>query len=219
MYFDFLDPEASIRVTPVPPSRSPSTLSSFIEESTPHASPSMVKQDFPWDPSYNAEILPHSSPPPTLEIEALPSDEDNDNELNVCNGQLIEWTPGPVWDTYAYGSHASGDDSVGWTPTGFEGSTHIRLQSMGCSKFLKNARENLRGSCASCYSILNSAELQRFKDRSTQDIFPNTPGKFLTARQFKQLRADSRKNTNKLHNKVVQSIFMSIAFIKFFYFR
>jgi len=161
MYFAFLDPEASLSVTPVPPSRSPSTLSSFIEEPTPHPSPTMFQQGFPWGPSYNAEVLPDSSPPtPTLEVEDLPPEEDGGNELNVCNGQFIEWTPGPVWDTYAYGSHASGDDSVGWTPTGFKGSTHIRLQSTGCSKLLQNARENLCGSCASCYSRLNSAELQ-----------------------------------------------------------
>ena len=86
MYFDFLDPEASILVTPVPPDRSPSTLSSFIEEPTAHASPTVFKQDFTWEPSYNAEILPQPSPPTlTLEIEALPSDEDDDNEPNVCS--------------------------------------------------------------------------------------------------------------------------------------
>ena len=65
MYFDFLDPEASILVTPVPPDCSPSTLSSFIEEPTAHASPTVFKQDFTWEPSYNAEILPQPSPPNT----------------------------------------------------------------------------------------------------------------------------------------------------------
>jgi len=113
MYFNFLDPDASRSVTPVPPSHSPSTLSSFIGESTPHASPTIFKQDdIPWEPSYNTEILPPSSPPTlTLKVEDLPSDEDNEDELNVCNGQLIEWMPGPVWDTYAYGNHVLGDDS------------------------------------------------------------------------------------------------------------
>lgn len=153
----FSDPVASTPVTPVPPSRSPLTLSSFIGEPTPHASPTTFKQeDIPWETNYKSETLPDSSLPiATLEFGDV-SDNDSEYELDPCNGQLIEWTPGSVWDTYAYGNHAYDDDSVGWTPIGFEGSTHIRLQSTGCSKFLKNAREILRGSCAFCFSILNS---------------------------------------------------------------
>lgn len=96
------------------PSQSPFTLSSFIGESTPCASPITLKQeDIPWETNYESETLPDSSPPiETLEFRNL-SDSDSKYKHNACNGQLIEWTPGLVWDTYAYGNHTYNDDSVG----------------------------------------------------------------------------------------------------------
>ena len=98
----FLDPAASTPVTPVLPSQSPLTLSSFIGEPTPRASPTTFKQeDIPWETNYKSETLPDSSPPiATLEFGDV-SDNDSEYELDPCNGQLIEWTPGSVWDTYA----------------------------------------------------------------------------------------------------------------------
>lgn len=132
-------------------------------------------------------------------------DEDEDEKGGVCTGQLVEWTAGSVWDTYAYGNHD--DDSVGWTPTGFSGSTHIRLQSTKCRKFLQTEHEEMQGTCTFCYSILNSAELRRFMDRSNADTLPHTAWKFLTTRQLKNMVMKSRKRTDILKFKACFHIF------------
>ena len=81
----------------------------------------MKQEEFP--SNWLDSPLPQSSPPLwSPEPAEFSGDEDEDEKGNVCTGQLVEWTAGLVWDTYAYGNHD--DDSVGWTPTGFSGSTH-----------------------------------------------------------------------------------------------
>lgn len=85
----------------------------------------------------NSEELPlaPSSPLPSLFHSTSSLNLGNDpfrvNSCNLdfapCSGQPMEWTPGSVWDSYAYQMHD--DDSLPWNLIGFRGNNFIIIQS------------------------------------------------------------------------------------------
>jgi hypothetical protein len=134
------------------------------------------------------DILPSSSPPQHPVFEYISED-------NICTGQLVEWTPGSVWETYAIQSHENG--SIGWNPVGFEDSNWVRLQSKLCQIYLQTEAEVNCRSCDSCFSLLNSKKLQDFLERAKKDTVPHTPWKFLNARQLKNMVVLARKTATE----------------------
>lgn len=132
------------------------------------------------------------------------SDEDvskEDGFVNRCEGQLVEWTPGSVWETYAYQQHDSED--IGWIPIGFKGSHWIRVRSKSCHGVLSEDKEKKRQNCKACNSLLNSEELCRFMSRASKDTAtPHTPYIYLNFRQMKSALIASRKMTNTLRLQV-----------------
>lgn len=156
----------------------------------------------------NDNYLPRSSPPESPEHLASAlnlagdssSESDSDDIENFCNGQHIKWIAGSIWETYAYQQHD--DESMGWTPVGFKGSDWIILRSKSCFQVLKSNEEINRGSCDSCYSLLNSAQLTKFMNRASAGAVPHTPWKFLNIHQLKKMLIAARKKGQMMELQV-----------------
>ena len=54
----------------------------------------------------------------------------------LCKGQVVKWTAGSIWETYAYQQHD--DSEFGWIPIGYEGHQLIRPQSKDCTVKLES---------------------------------------------------------------------------------
>lgn len=64
----------------------------------------------------------------------------DDSLAMPCSGQPVEWTPGSVWDSYAYQMH--NDNSLSWNLIGFQGNNFIIIQSKDdCTGSLFSAKE------------------------------------------------------------------------------
>jgi hypothetical protein len=121
--------------------------------------------------------------------------------MDACTGQLIKWEAGSIWDSYAYPHHD--DDKIGWMPIGYEGGNYIRLQSKSCHVFLHTDVELNRRTCDSCFDLLNSKQLVDFMDRSNKLTVPNSPWKYLNARQLKNMVIESRRKASIMKLKVI----------------
>ena len=130
------------------------------------------------------------------------------SDSNPCRGQPIQWTPGSVWDSYAYQMHD--DDSLPWNLIGFRGNNFIIIQSRDdCTGFLFSAKERDRGSCNGCFSLLNSDDLRRFISRAHQsEAKSHTPWKYLNRRQLAHLLVKSRRKIQDLRLKVCPICFI-----------
>ena len=119
-----------------------------------------------------------------------------------CSGQPVEWTPGSVWDSYAYQMHD--DDSLPWNLIGFQEGNFIIIQSRDdCTGSLFSDKEQDRGSCNACFSLLNSDDLRRFISRAHQsEAKSHTPWKYLNRQQLAHLLVKSRRKVQDLHLKV-----------------
>jgi hypothetical protein len=127
------------------------------------------------------------------------------DDFMPCHGQNVEWTPGSVWDSYAYQMHD--DDSLPWNLIGFQEGNFIIIPSQsrddcaGSLFFLE--KERGRGSCNACFSLLNSDDLRRFISRAHQnEAKSHTPWKYLNRQQLAHLLVKSRKKIQDLHLKV-----------------
>lgn len=169
------------------------------------------------------DYLPPSSPPPLSPASGWGSEKSfNDEESkdqfqerssDRCKGQLIEWVAGSVWDTYAYQQHDN--DSIRWTPVGYEGTSHILLQSKSCTVLLKSAAELTQGSCRHCHKLLNSKSLLKFMHQASQDTIPHTPWKYLSTWQLRNMLLISRKQENTMKLNVSCSNLYSFLLIWF----
>lgn len=157
--------------------------------------------------------LPPSSPPP----ESPNSENDLDDLIqglgdtvdgaslpeNLCQGQVVVWTAGSLWDTYAYQQHD--DNRISWTPIGYEGPQSIRLRSKKCGGLLASTVELNCKACSSCFALLNSPQLLKFMERSKKDIIPHTPWKYLNSFQLKNMIVIANKKANAMKLKVRRS--------------
>jgi hypothetical protein len=125
-----------------------------------------------------------------------------DESVRPCSGQPVEWTPGSVWDSYAYQMHD--DDSLPWNLIGFQEGNFIIIQSRDdCTGSLFSDKERDRGSCNACFSLLNSDDLRRFISRAHQsEAKSHTPWKYLNRQQLAHLLVKSRRKVQDLHLKV-----------------
>ncbi|KAF8962220.1 hypothetical protein BDZ97DRAFT_1920689 [Flammula alnicola] len=161
--------------------------------SSPHASISNLYTNLP--PS----SPPPASPGPEIELEnSLDIPENNADSIfdAICNGQLIEWMAGSIWDTYTYQQY--NDDQIECTPIGYEGEGYIWLQSKSCKIHLTAMQKLNNRACDACFSLLNSKSLHQFMECAIKDVIPHTPWKFLNARQLKNLLIVLRKKANSL---------------------
>lgn len=176
------------------------------------ATPTKIFESFSEKPEGSESTLPPSSPPPYLhspesetesDIEAMGEtfDDDGSFPMDACTGQLIKWDAGSIWDTYAYTHHD--DEKIGWMPIGYEGGNYIRLQAKSCRVFLDSDIELNRRTCDRCFSLLNSKQLIDFMDRSKKITVPNTPWKYLNARQLKNMVIESRRKASIMKLKVI----------------
>jgi hypothetical protein len=70
--------------------------------------------------------------PEDLQVSSYDSELDrepiiDDSESMPCSGQPVEWTPGSVWDSYAYQMHD--DNSLPWDLIGFQEGNFIIIKS------------------------------------------------------------------------------------------
>lgn len=145
---------------------------------------------------YATDVTPSPSP-------GLGSDAFSDDFMPVpCGGQPVEWTPGSVWDSYAYQMHD--DDSLPWNLIGFQEGNFIIIQSKDdCTGSLFSDKERVRGSCNACFTLINSDDFRRFLSRAHQsEAKSHTPWKYLNRKQLAHLLVKSRKKVQDLHLKV-----------------
>ncbi|KAG5634291.1 hypothetical protein H0H81_002523, partial [Sphagnurus paluster] len=118
------------------------------------------------------------------------------HEIDSCPGQIVEWYPGSVWETYAYQQHD--DPSMTWTPVGFEGSKYIIIRSNSCSGKLSQ-EELLRGwkVCKECCGVINSPRFKNFIANAEKDSVKHTPYAYLSSRQLKCLVVETKR---RLHS-------------------
>ena len=120
---------------------------------------------------------------------------------NFCTGQLVEWVPGSIWETYAYGQHKDGE-GVNWTPVGFDGDGWIRLRSNDCAIILLEPQEINVQACMQCQGLLNSPKLLRFMEHAKGPALPHTAYKYLTLLQMCQALYEARKQIEKFRMQV-----------------
>lgn len=202
---------------------------------TPRASFSNLMFGDAHETCVNDQELPPSSPSPSINLELkndpfngsesdsnldfshgitedlydrkpiLLDDLDSMPWLRQCRGQPVEWTPGSVWDSYAYQMHD--DDSLPWNLIRFQEGNFIIIQSRDdCAGSLFSDKERDRGSCNACFSLLNSDDLRRFISRAHQsEAKSHTPWKYLNHQQLAHLLVKSRSKVQDLHLKVRHS--------------
>jgi len=191
---------------------------------TPHASfSSLMVEDVHGATKYQDQDLPPSSPPSSPPNQFYPLENDPFNDYNPnnldfgvvddaensktilddipCRGQPVEWTPGSVWESYAY--HMHDNNSLPWNLIGFKENKFVVIQSQDdCLGSLFSEKERNQGSCDSCFSLLNSDDLQRFISCAHHEAKPHTPWKYLNQQQLTQLLVKSQKKVDDLHLKV-----------------
>ena len=165
------------------------------------------------------DSLPSSSPPGPFDFNSADYDSFGNNSLKnnsdsdpedsedqmpnivYCGGQLVQWTSGSVWDSYAYQLH--NDDSLPWNLIGFKGDQFIIIQARdACTGKLISDDEKHRKTCNDCFALLKSPNLHKFVDRASEEAKPHTPWKYLNRWQLEELLLKSKKETNHLKLKV-----------------
>ena len=152
--------------------------------------------------------LPPSSPIHSPGSIALPSNGEadlvkvEDDGDRYCSGQWVQWTPGPIWNSYPYQRHDRSD--LPWVPIGWK-TGWIQIRSLGCDQLLNDAEK--AGTCRVCIDLLNSRVLARLMSMaSTSNPEPRTPWNYLTTTQLKALLLEKEKKIRLLHVQVGFSI-------------
>lgn len=142
--------------------------------------------------------LPPSSPPCYPDSDDIVKVEgESDPE---CNGQWVQWTPGPIWNTYPYQRHDTGD--LSWVPIGWK-TGWIQIRSFGCAQRLLTDIERESGTCNICYHLLNSRALTKLMEHaSAKNLEPRTPWHYLTTAQLKALLLEKEKKIQLLKVQV-----------------
>jgi hypothetical protein len=141
----------------------------------------------------------------TLPDPAMPLDTNDldapqgSSTLQLCPGVRIHWTPGSVWDTYAYQQHHH--SSIGWNLVSSDGE-FVVLRSKRCNGSLATDDERLQHSCSACHGLIGSEPLNRFIERATGDAPLQTPYMYLNMYQSQKLLAYMNKKIKRLQKKV-----------------
>jgi hypothetical protein len=124
-----------------------------------------------------------------------------ENEIGpMCSGQWVQWTPGPIWNTYPYQRHDKCD--LPWVPIGWK-TGWVQLRSLECAQRLVTDLEQESGTCYVCYDLLNSRTLIKLMERaSASNLEPRTPWNYLTSAQLKALLQEKEKKIQVLKLKV-----------------
>ena len=129
---------------------------------TPHASPNASQIDL------TSGFLPPSSLPSSPELD-VGFNMGSGSIENLCKGQVVKWTAGSIWETYAYHQHDDGE--FGWIPIGYEGHQLIRLQSKNCIVNLRSDIEFTCQTCNSCFSLLIQSNFCRAWNGQARILF------------------------------------------------
>ncbi|KAF8150234.1 hypothetical protein B0H34DRAFT_667193 [Crassisporium funariophilum] len=144
-----------------------------------------------FDSESGSESLAHESAP------------EHGDWANSCTGQLIQWLPGSVWDSYAYHRHT--DDSLPWTLISVEDPDWIRIRARRCNFLLHTELEQNRRACVPCQKLANSAEFKQFMSNASKDLKQFTPIRYLNQRQLRQMYLSTHKKFNDLKLKSLNS--------------
>jgi hypothetical protein len=147
--------------------------------------------------------LPPSSPIQSP-LSVASHDDFDDDILNFeygpgdldCCGQWVQWTLGPIWNTYPYQRHDK--SSLPWVPIGWR-TGWIQLRSLVCAWQLVTEVEKGSGTCSVCHDLLNSRALIKLMERaSANKLEPRIPWSYLTTTQLKALLLEKEKKIQLL---------------------
>jgi len=108
----------------------------------------------------------------------------------LCLGTTVQWTPGTIWETYPFASHAFVQHQ--WEILEIIPPRHLRLRSTRCT--LTVSAGGFGSTCHSCLGILKSDGFQTIQKRA-EGAPSHTPYRYLS---FEQLYTIPKKMTKLL---------------------
>ncbi|KAG1737819.1 uncharacterized protein EDB91DRAFT_1054829 [Suillus paluster] len=117
---------------------------------------------------------------------------------SVCNGIILNWPVGTVFETYPWTQHEYGAKSLGYNFCAVEknGKT-FRIRSHKCSGFAGEGED----ACCTCRSAQTTKAHLMIEERAHVAL-PHTPYLFLTHQQLCELLRATNKQLNKYKLKV-----------------
>ena len=107
-----------------------------------------------------------------------------------CEGVLVHWAPGSVWDTYPFHRHEA--HTLGWELVGIRNDSWLQFRAVNCPRYILR-RGDVR--CSACDAIPRSKDYLKFVNRANGEAPETTPYSYLT---YKQLRAVTVKLSTRV---------------------
>ncbi len=118
-----------------------------------------------------------------------------------CDGVLVHWTPGSVWNTYPYQQHKN--TNLSWEPIGFDeqNKENLYLHSKHCTGVPSSFLEISERVCSNCRGIPYLAEFQKFINHAVVTS-EHTLWEYLNQKQLQSLLVNTTKKYRALKLKV-----------------
>lgn len=133
-------------------------------------------------------LLPLAGSDPTPVQEGLDPGSDTSDDVGLdsptpmpsdCQGILVHWTPGSVWETYPFHRHQT--HTLGWELVAIKNGSWLQFRAVQCSRYVENQGE-VR--CSACDRIPHTKEYIKFVERADGDAPETTPYPYLTHKQL-----------------------------------